>query len=97
MEVLGPTTPSSDVESRFRSACLSISGGRINTRVRLADLRAALPDVTRDDLDKAILAMGDRGALVLYPIENPRELTYRDREAAILVGGEASHLVYLAD
>jgi hypothetical protein len=95
VEVLGPTKPPPDFESRLRSVCLAISGGRTNTRVRLADIRAALSDVPRGDLDKAVLAMGDRGVLALYPIENPRELTYRDREAAIMVGGEASHLVYL--
>jgi hypothetical protein len=97
VEVLGPTTPSADVESRLRSIYLSISGGRTKTRVRLADLRAALPDVPREDLDKTVLAMDDRGVLVLYPIEDPRELTYRDREAAVVVGGEANHLVYLED
>ena len=94
-EVLVPTTPSPDFESRLRAACLTISGGRSNTRVRLADLRVALPDISQEDFDKTIVAMGDRGGLVLYPIENPRELTYRDREAAVMVGGEANHLVYL--
>lgn len=74
----------------------SISREGANVRVRLADLRAALPDIPRDRLDAALLAMATRGGVALYPLENPVEIQPRDREAVLRTPtGHERHLVYL--
>jgi hypothetical protein len=85
-----------DVDKLIESAYFDLSGGRANVRVRLADLRAALPDIPRDRLDATLLAMATRGGVALYPLENPVEIQPRDREAVLRTPtGHERHLVYL--
>lgn len=50
-------TPKSTLEERIREAHRSITGGALNARVELGDLRARLPDIERADLDKALTAL----------------------------------------
>lgn len=44
-----------------------------NSRVDIADLREALPDMSREEFDAAILDLERRGIAALYPAENPAD------------------------
>jgi hypothetical protein len=97
-EILSPPKqPSSqpDLESRVHEAYFRLSGGKANVRVRLAQLRQALPDVGRDTLDGLLLKLQRAEKLVLYPLDNPREIAPEDVQAAITFAGFSNHIVYM--
>jgi len=80
---------------RIRAAYLAESGGVVNQRVRLAAIRARLADVGRAELDGALVALelgGDGGLLAL---DDPTEIGPADRAAALQVGVQARHLLWL--
>ena len=64
-------------------------------RVRLSQLRDRLADVRRQDLDNTILGMQGQSKLVLYALDNPSEITAQDQHAAILIGREPRHILYM--
>lgn len=73
------------------AASLAAPGGR----VRLAALRQACW-LSRAEFDRAALALEASGRLILYPLDDPIEITPAD-EAAILrnAAGFARHICYL--
>lgn len=84
-----------DVAREIRHACLELGQGRTNTRVRLADLRRSLTSVSRKALDDALLTMERAGELSLYSLDDPREITATDRDAALrTAAGSERHIVY---
>lgn len=83
-----------DLSAQIRAAYLKLSAGRLNVRVRLADLRAALNQVTSEALEQCLLKLQATSDVVLYPFDDPTELQERDRTAAILVANEPTHLIY---
>jgi hypothetical protein len=85
----------SELGERIRQAIWEIAGGAAKRRVRLAELRDRLIEVPRPRLDSSLLELQDTGRVVLYPLDNPVELTAADREAALLVGQNPRHIVYL--
>jgi len=88
---LAPTEVS---DEQIRAACLSLSSGETRKRVKLRDLRARLA-VSRDELDKKLLAMQQAGRLVLFKLDNPAEIDPEDEKAALSIAGQPRHLVYL--
>lgn len=72
-----------DTSRRIREGYCQASGGRWNVRVRLADLRGVLADVSRDDLDAALRSAEREGSLVLYPLDDPQEIRPEDETAAL--------------
>jgi hypothetical protein len=87
--------PLAKVQRRVCDAVLGLGGGRSKQRVRLAQLRVCLPEVSRPELDAALLELQSGRHLVLYRLDNPAELRPADHEAALLVGGNPRHLVYM--
>lgn len=61
--------------------------------VRLADLRNALADVARADVDAALRDLLRAREASLIPEENQKAITGADDAAAILIGGEKNHLM----
>lgn len=73
-----------------------LAKGERARRVKLADVRDALPDLPRDELDRELLALQARGAVVLYSEDNPAWLTARDKAAALELADDVRrHLVLL--
>jgi hypothetical protein len=91
-DVLAPRAAAPDL----RAAYLRLTGGRLDERVRLADLRAALPGVDRAALDAALTAAHGRDGLFLSASDNPPELTVADREAALDYKGERMTFLRIA-
>jgi hypothetical protein len=90
-----PLTPPPSLPERIEQACLKLTQGARQTRVRLHDLRGRLSDVARDDLDGALLALQREKKVVLYREDNSAALRPEDHEAALFVGHEPRHLVLL--
>ena len=100
-EIVGAVSDSNNVdretqtalETRIRQAYLQVTGGAWNQRVRLSDLRGLLGGVERSALDAALLKMQQAARLVLFRLDNQREITDEDRQAALLLGGEPRHVL----
>jgi hypothetical protein len=93
-----PSEPTDDLTGRIVAAAETITGGRLAVRVRLADLRAALSDVPREDLDRAILRLATDGVVSLFPLDNPLEIEPRDQEAALRTpAGDIRHILYMGN
>jgi hypothetical protein len=90
-----PLTPPPSLPDRIEQACLKLTQGARQTRVKLYDLRASLGGVAREDLDGALLALQREKKLVLYREDNSAALRPEDHQAALLVGNEPRHLVLL--
>lgn len=86
-----------DLPGRIRAAYLAVTGGRMNCRALLKDLRPHLGDVSRADLDAAMLTMQREGKAVLFRQDNGATLTAADREAALHLCGEPRHILWIAD
>lgn len=61
--------------------------------VSLTRLRNALPHLSRDEVDEALLRLDLEPSTYLIPEANQKTLTEADRDAAIHVGGEDKHLL----
>jgi hypothetical protein len=94
--VRSPGVASVDLARRIRDAYCRVSGGRWGVRVRLADLRPTLADAPREALDAALLGMEREGEVVLYPLDDPREIRPGDESAGLPNSlGILRHIVYI--
>lgn len=85
-----------DLSERVYAVYLVLSGGKDNVRVRLADLREAMPEVSRDSLDRTLLKLAEARRGSLFPLDNPLEITGRDRDAVLRTpSGDERHVIYL--
>ena len=91
-----PTNGSAELQRRVVSTCRKLANGRPAARIRLAALRAALTNISRKQLDMTLLDMEASELAVLYPLDNPRELSPDDMEAALPnSAGFNRHILYL--
>ena len=90
-------TAGETLEERIRSAYLNVSGGGFNVRIRLAQLKSNLADVPADSLAEALIRMQKTGrhGLVLWPLDDPRDIFPEDEAAAVNVAGVRRHIVYM--
>jgi hypothetical protein len=85
-----------EIGRQIETAYYRLSGGQPNVRVRLADLRAALPDLPCNQLDAALLNLESQGGANLYPLDNPLDIRPEDRDAVLRTPtGDERHIVYL--
>ncbi len=93
----GPKSPADYrlVRRRIREAYLAISGGRLNRRVLLRDLRDKLEDIERGRLDAALNQMQREQEAALYQLDNHVEITDADRSAAMYFGNEPRHILWI--
>ncbi|MDG6100914.1 hypothetical protein Daura_01730 [Dactylosporangium aurantiacum] len=80
----------SDAETRVRTAYATLAGGP-GDWVGLADLREQLADLSRAEVDGALLALLDQGGVRIIPAANTKALKQRDIAAAVRIGGEDNH------
>jgi hypothetical protein len=83
------------VRVRIRQAYLELTGGRLNTRALLSELRVRLKDIDRPALDEALKQMQREEEASLYQLDNQVEVTDADRSAAIYFGGEPRHILWI--
>ena len=78
------TAPTYDMlRARVHDAYLDATGGKLNQRVLLNDLRERLPDVDRAALDDTLRKMHLEQGTTLSGMDNPREITPAVREAGL--------------
>jgi hypothetical protein len=81
---------------KIRTAFLDLTSGAFNTRVRLRDLREKLRDLDRAVVDDALLAIQREEGTVLMQLDNRIEITDADRDAALEIGREPRHLLWIS-
>jgi hypothetical protein len=96
-----PTAPSpynnySTLRDRIRSAYKSLAGNTFNRRVLLRDLRSHLSDISRPELDETLLRISREDDATLISLDNQREITSADRDAAIQIGEEQRHILWIS-
>jgi hypothetical protein len=88
--------PPRELTRRVYDACRQIVGdGVYGVRIRLADLRAHLPDVPRPELDRQLKDLERSHSLSLFSLDDPREIRPEDNEAAIRTSSGASRHILL--
>jgi hypothetical protein len=91
------TTPPEPVRlvERIRTAYFQVTGQAVNRRARLSDIRSALADIPRADQDQALREMMRAGGAGLLPLDDPTEITDAEHEAALMVGDQPRHILWL--
>jgi hypothetical protein len=89
---------SRDLLSRIREACLDLRDRTPSGMIRLATLRNQFPAVSHVRFDQALRHLERDEIVVLYPLDNPREVNSDDVEAALPnSAGLNRHILYLVE
>ena len=83
------------LRERIRKAYLEVTGGSFNKRALLSEVRARLEDVHRLDLDEALKHMQQNDEASLMQLDNSVEITEADRTAALYIGREPRHILWI--
>jgi hypothetical protein len=89
-----PATPA-DLRERIRAAYFAVTDGRLNTAVRIADIRARLVDVDRAVLDDTLAHMHVEEGTTLSGLNNPQEITAADQAAVLDFKGEPMYVLWI--
>ncbi|GAA3801361.1 hypothetical protein GCM10022226_21330 [Sphaerisporangium flaviroseum] len=91
-----PATPpdGADIEARIRAAYATLAR-RPGTWVGLAEVRSLLRDVPRADVDGALRRLFLTNGVNLIPESNQKTLTPQDRDAAVIIGDQDKHLLWI--
>ena len=84
----------SDVQQRIRSAFFEIAGDPPQDSVRLSVLRAKLHDVSKQELDEALLAMKRARKINLMNLDNPRDIR-AEESSALYDGSRQYHVLWI--
>ncbi len=87
----------SDLGAKIREAYLQASGGEYNVRVRLSQLRQLVDDLPQAEVDKVLIQMGLVGKITLMHLDDPQEICPEDEQAAVNIGGQKNHIVYMRE
>ncbi|MGA8295147.1 MAG: hypothetical protein WB820_22220 [Rhodoplanes sp.] len=93
-----PTTTPPDYDTlrdRIRQAYLEVTGGRLNTRALLTDLREKLNHIDRATLDEALKRMHLEEGTTLSGMNNPQEITPSIRDAGLSFKGEPMYVLWI--
>ncbi|MFY9830257.1 MAG: hypothetical protein WAK69_16970 [Rhodoplanes sp.] len=93
-----PTTTPPDYDTlrdRIRQAYLEVTGGRLNTRALLTDLREKLKHIDRATLDEALKRMHLEEGTTLSGMNNPQEITPSIRDAGLSFKGEPMYVLWI--
>ena len=84
------------LREQIRTAYLAVTGGIFNKRALLAEIRRRLPNVGRDALDNALELMQRQGHVTLMQLDNRPDITAADEAAAIHIGQEPRHILWIS-
>jgi hypothetical protein len=83
-----------DVQQRIRRAFFEIAGNPPQDSVRLSALRAKLHDVSRQQLDEALIAMKRARKINLMNLDNPRDIK-AEESSALRDGSRQYHVLWI--
>ncbi|GII65512.1 hypothetical protein Skr01_55970 [Sphaerisporangium krabiense] len=89
-----PVPEPGDVEGRIRAAYRELAN-EPGAWVGIAEIRSHLGDVPRAEVDEALRAMNRMDGVSLVPDSNNKVLTEKDREAAVTIGDQDKHLIWI--
>ena len=84
------------LREQIRTAYLAVTGGIFNKRALLAEIRRRLPNVDRDALDNTLELMQRQGHATLMQLDNRPDITAADEAAAIHIGQEPRHILWIS-
>ena len=84
------------LRERIRKAYLDATSGTFNARALLRDIRKRLPEVNREALDDALKRMQRDEDAHLMQLDNTIEITEADRAAALYIGREPRHILWIS-
>jgi hypothetical protein len=83
------------LRARIRQAYLELTGGRLNTRALLSDLRKRLRDIDRGSLDETLGRMHLEEGTTLSGLNNPQEITPAIRDGGLTFKGEPMYVLWI--
>ncbi|WP_169986766.1 hypothetical protein [Microbispora sp. H10836] len=86
--------PSDDIETLIRKAYAQLAD-KPNAWVSLTRLRPLLGDAPRDEVDATLRRMIALPDVRLVPWENQKTLTPADRDAAVVIGDQPKHRIWI--
>jgi hypothetical protein len=89
-----PTTGNA-IEDRVIQTAIDLRGGQLNGRVLLSDLRTALPNVPKEELDAVLIRLHRNRAGQLIRLDNPAERSAGVELARIDLAGEPHHVLWM--
>jgi hypothetical protein len=87
-------TGDGDVEATIRQAYADLPKAA-DGWVGLADLRERLGDLDRSTVDETLRVMARQQGVRIIPVANSKALRPRDRAAALRIGGEDNHALWI--
>jgi len=99
-KLLEPASDSSepdDPERRIKDAYSFVSGGKWNVRVRIAQLKEYLSEMSNVQIDAVLKKMLLEKKIYLYPFDDPLECTQVDESAAVRFSGETFTIIYIKE
>jgi hypothetical protein len=94
-----PSPPAGDyqaIRARIRDAYLQVTGGRLNARALLSDLRGKLNGIDRAVLDEALCRLHLEEGATLSGLNNPQEITAEIRDAAVDFKGQPMYVLWIS-
>jgi hypothetical protein len=88
--------PADEIEKRVRRAYRELANPA-GSWVGLADLRAQLDDVSREDVDGVLRLMARMPGVLVEEETNQKGLTGRDRDAAVVIGSRDHHSLLIEE
>jgi hypothetical protein len=89
-----PQPSAADVPDAVRDIDLVLNQQPMGVRIPLSRIRQAVSHLSRETVDAALREIQKQGRIVLYPLDNPREITNAMRDNAIVVAGTTRHILY---
>ncbi|GGL07048.1 hypothetical protein Sme01_12130 [Sphaerisporangium melleum] len=93
-QATGPASTATEPEARVRAAYAALAD-KPGTWVGLAKVRTLLADLPRAEVDETLRRMNDLPDVTLVPEANQKTLSEQDREAAVTIGGQNKHLLWI--
>jgi hypothetical protein len=84
-----------ELRERIRAAYIEVAGD-FNRRALLSELRARLGDIDRTTLDTALKQMQREEEASLMQLDNRMDITDADRSAALKIGSEPRHILWIS-
>jgi hypothetical protein len=84
-----------ELRDRIRAAYFEVAGG-FNRRALLSELRVKVGDVDRTTLDTVLKQMQREEEASLMQLDNRMDITDADRSAALHIGSEPRHILWIS-
>ena len=91
------TVTSLDIAHKIRNAYFKVTGGQTRIRVKLIEIRQLLTEIPRKAIDESLHESKIEEKILLFPLENPQEISKEDESAALFDSGRINHIIIIED